>query len=153
MTPSHPCHYTARPSGSARPDENIDMLLQHHNLLLGFVCRASILGENLPENDRGQGLDRLLSNKTEDSQIAEFNTQRCIQNMSILWDNAPSHLPTTPNRVSPFHKYCQDVIGLGGGVVHTPPYSAWCNPVELFFSYVKRYVRKLRVAKNFILII
>ena len=72
----------------------------------------------------------------------EFNTQRCMQNMAILWDNAPSHLPTTPNRVSPFHKYCQDVIGLGGGVVHTPPYSAWCNPVVLFFSYVKRYVRK-----------
>lgn len=28
------------------------------------------------------------------------------------------------------------------GVIFTPPYSAWFNPVELFFSYVKRYIRK-----------
>jgi len=28
------------------------------------------------------------------------------------------------------------------GVISTPPYSAWFNPVELFFSYTKWYIRK-----------
>jgi hypothetical protein len=65
--------------------------------------------------------------------------------MSILWDSAPSHLASNHVRVSAFHKYAQDKLGLKG-VVHTPPYSAWFNPVELFFSYVKRYVRKFAPA-------
>ena len=61
--------------------------------------------------------------------------------ISILWDSAPSHLPSNHVQVSAFHKYAQDKLGLRG-VVHTPPYSAWFNPVELLFSYVKRYCRK-----------
>ena len=71
----------------------------------------------------------------------EWNTKRTVRNMYILWDNAPSHLPTTTNRVSPFQKWVQDKLGMKG-VIHTPPYSAWFNPIELFFSYVKRFVRK-----------
>jgi len=65
--------------------------------------------------------------------------------MSILWDSAPSHLASNHVHVSAFHKYVQDKLGLKG-VIHTPPYSAWFNPVELFFSYVKRYVRKFAPA-------
>ena len=70
-----------------------------------------------------------------------------LADMSILWDSAPSHLASNHVRVSAFHKYAQDKLGLKGVVhVHTPPYSAWFNPVELFFSYVKRYVRKFAPA-------
>jgi transposase len=64
---------------------------------------------------------------------------------SILWDSAPSHLPSTHTHVSAFHKYAQEKLGLKG-VVFTPPYSAWFNPVELFFSYTKRYIRKFAPA-------
>jgi len=64
-----------------------------------------------------------------------------IRDLSLMWDNAPSHVPTTPNRVSPFQDYVKDQLGMKG-IIQTPPYSAWFNPVELFFSYVKRYVRK-----------
>ena len=60
---------------------------------------------------------------------------------SVLWDGAPSHLPSTHTHVSAFHKYAQEKLGLKG-VISTPPYSAWYNPVELFFSYTKRYIRK-----------
>lgn len=66
--------------------------------------------------------------------------------LSLLWDNAPSHQPTTPKAgVTPFHRLVRDKIGLKG-VIHTPPYSPWFNPVEYFFSYVKRYVRKFAPA-------
>jgi len=68
-----------------------------------------------------------------------------LSHMSILWDSAPSHLASNHIRVSAFHKYSQDKLGLKG-VIFTPPYSAWFNPVELFFSYVKRYVRKFAPA-------
>jgi transposase len=64
-----------------------------------------------------------------------------LQEMSILWDSAPSHNPSTHARVSPFHRYTQEKLGMKG-VLHTPPYSPFFNPVELLFSYVKRYVRK-----------
>jgi transposase len=60
---------------------------------------------------------------------------------SLLWDGAPSHLPSTHTHISAFHKYAQDKLGFKG-VISTPPYSAWYNPVELFFSYTKRYIRK-----------
>lgn len=59
---------------------------------------------------------------------------------SILWDSAPSHQPSNHLFVSPFHRYLQK-LGLAG-VVHTPPYSPFLNPIELLFSYLKRYCRK-----------
>jgi len=65
-----------------------------------------------------------------------------VRDMTLMWDNAPSHLPTTSNTsVSPFTKWCQDKLGLRG-LIQTPPYSPWFNPVELFFAYVKQYCRK-----------
>jgi hypothetical protein len=64
-----------------------------------------------------------------------------LKESSMLWDNAPSHLPNSTKRSSPFYAYVNEVLGLAG-IVHTPPYSPWFNPIELFFSYVKRYVRK-----------
>jgi transposase len=64
---------------------------------------------------------------------------------SILWDSAPSHVPTNHTRITAFHKYAQDKLGMKG-VIHTPPYSAWFNPIEIFFSYIKRYVRKFAPA-------
>uniref|UniRef100_A0A7S2U249 Uncharacterized protein n=1 Tax=Lotharella oceanica TaxID=641309 RepID=A0A7S2U249_9EUKA len=33
------------------------------------------------------------------------------RDMSLLWDNAPSHKPHTPNRISPFQKWIQDKLG------------------------------------------
>jgi transposase len=65
-----------------------------------------------------------------------------LQTMSILWDSAPPHLPSTHAHTTPFHKYATDTLGIGGGVKHTPPFSPQLAPIELFFSYVKRYVRK-----------
>jgi hypothetical protein len=64
--------------------------------------------------------------------LAEYN---------LLWDGAPSHLPSTHTHISAFHKYVQDKLGLRG-VVSTAPYSAWYNPAEFFFSLTKRYIRK-----------
>ena len=64
-----------------------------------------------------------------------------LKDLSILMDSAPSHLPSNHVRVTAFHKYAQDKLGMKG-VIFTPPYSAWYNPVELFFSYVKRFIRK-----------
>ena len=64
-----------------------------------------------------------------------------LRETSVLWDSAPSHLPTTHTRITAFHKYAQEKLGMKG-VLHTPPYSPFFNPVELLFSYVKRYVRK-----------
>ena len=75
----------------------------------------------------------------------KFQYRPRLSEMSILWDSAPSHLPSNHVRIGPFHKYSQEKLGLKG-VIHTPPYSAWFNPVELFFSYVKRYVRKFAPA-------
>mgnify|MGYP001799763586 CR=1 FL=1 len=63
------------------------------------------------------------------------------RDMSLLWDNAPSHKPNTPNRASTFQKWVQDKLGFKG-VMCTPPCSAWFNPIELFFSCVKQCVRK-----------
>ena len=69
-----------------------------------------------------------------------------LQNMSILWDSAPPHLPSTHAHTTPFHKYATETLGIGGGVKHTPPFSPQLAPIELFFSYVKRYVRKFAPA-------
>jgi len=99
---------------------------------------------------KGEGLKN--EEGTECELTADEGIQHCpdggkrefrpeLGNLSILWDSAPSHLPTTHKRVSPFHKYAQDKLGLKGTIA-TPPYSAWYNPVELFFSYTKRYIRK-----------
>jgi transposase len=69
-----------------------------------------------------------------------------LQSMSILWDNAPPHLPTHAQNITPFGKYVTQTLGIGGGVKHTPPFSPQYAPIELFFSYVKRYVRKFAPA-------
>ena len=54
-----------------------------------------------------------------------------IRDLSLMWDNAPSHVPTTPNRVSPFQDYVKDQLGMKG-IIQTPPYSAWFNPLSYF---------------------
>jgi transposase len=61
--------------------------------------------------------------------------------MSILMDSAGTHNPSTHKRVSPFHKWSQEKLGMKG-VMFTPPYSPWTSAAELAFSYLKRTVRK-----------
>ena len=34
-----------------------------------------------------------------------------LQETSVLWDSAPSHLPTTHTRITAFHNYAQDKLG------------------------------------------
>eukprot|EP00466_Bigelowiella_natans_P009341 jgi/Bigna1/76049/fgenesh1_pg.38_\ len=66
-----------------------------------------------------------------------------VRDVTLMWDNAPSHLPTTSNTsVSPFAKWCQDKLGLRGLMMQTPPCSPWFNPVKLFFACVKQCCRK-----------
>jgi hypothetical protein len=49
--------------------------------------------------------------------------------MTLLLDNAPAHLYSTPNKISPFQKWTQDKLGIKG-CLFTPAYSSWFNPVE-----------------------
>ena len=61
----------------------------------------------------------------------------------LLWDNASTHSPSTPNQISPFAKYATEVLGLKEpGVINLPAYSPKLAPCELVFSYLKRGLRK-----------
>jgi transposase len=72
---------------------------------------------------------------------AKVEFKPAINELSLLMDSAPSHLPSNHLTVSAFHKYVKDMLGMKG-IIWTPPYSPFFNPVELFFSYTKRYIRK-----------
>ena len=131
-----------RPSAGGQivpPTGNSHMISEYLHQLLGigiYLHNGELVGEgnNTCELSSDLGIRGCPSGGKR-----EFRPN--VRQMSVLWDNAPSHQPTTSKRVSPFQKWVQDKLGLQG-VIHTPPYSAWFNPVELFFSYVKRYVRK-----------
>ncbi len=79
--------------------------------------------------------------KLESAGVGALGGVQDLGGKSILWDSAPSHLPTTHRSITPFHEYARRKLGLAG-VVHTPPYSPRFNPIELLFSYFKRYCRK-----------
>ena len=68
-----------------------------------------------------------------------------LNETTVVWDSAPSHLPANSKKASGFEKYAKEVLGFKG-ILHTPPYSPWFAPIELFFSFVKRYVRKFAPA-------
>ena len=125
-----------RPSAGGQivpPTGNSHMISEYLHQLLGiYLHNGELVGEgnNTCELSSDLGIRGCPSGGKR-----EFRPN--VRQMSVLWDNAPSHQPTTSKRVSPFQKWVQDKLGLKG-VIHTPPYSAWFNPVELFFSYVKR---------------
>jgi hypothetical protein len=64
-----------------------------------------------------------------------------LPKLKMLLDNAKAHLPPTVNNASAFERYSQNVLGLAG-CIFLPPYTPSLQPCELFFAFVKHYVRK-----------
>ena len=67
-----------------------------------------------------------------------------LENVRVLLDSAGPHLPPEPQRgrevASPLDKYFEE-LGLGPAIF-LPPYSPWFNPIELFFAWLKRDIRR-----------
>ena len=135
-----------RARGRGRPDSGGALVPPTGNAYMVSEYLHQCLGTYMAGQDlwAGEKTECELSGDLGIRGCPDGGKRECKMNsreMTLMWDNAPSHLPTTTNRVSPFQKWTQDKLGLLG-VLQTPPYSPWFNPVELFFSYVKRYVRK-----------
>jgi transposase len=94
----------------------------------GFDCKGATADE---------GIEQCPSGGKKEANVD-------LKQLKICWDNAPSHLPSTHISITPFEKYAKEKLALAG-VVQIPPLSPQFQPIELFFSYVKRYCRKFTV--------
>lgn len=116
---------TLRPAGAPTGDAR----MTSYECLVPYLEGKGLLNEDTTKCEL-TGDERAVPGKSEFKPV--------VRDYNLLWDSAPSHLPSTHTHISAFHKY---KLGLKG-VIFTPPYSAWYNPIELFFSFAKRYIRK-----------
>jgi transposase len=111
-----------------------------HSSLLPFLKTGKLM--NPDGHECMYSADMGISGCSDGGLIEGPINSSSLHQMSILWDSAKPHLPSqAPTHVSAFHKYIK-ALGIGGGVKFTPPLSPTYNVVELFFSYVLRYLRK-----------